>query len=118
MVAMEQVAMELVGHSVPSNMAFLGVKNGTTFIPYMEHVTCFLPAVLALGYMHGGLRTHLSLAQDLVSTCYQLYRHTASGLAPEAVYFNHRSRNGADFEIKVCEFVTHPGATICIYPIH
>ena len=103
---MRQITHKLIGHSGPSNLTFVGITNSTIFIPYMEHVTCFLPAVLALGHMHGYPSAHLSLARDLMLTCYQLYKRTPTGLAPEGVYFNQRSRDGPDFVIKV-QFCMH-----------
>lgn len=81
----------------------------------MDHLVCFLPGTLALGYYHysrqqsiqnGGYHgslakddnnekltfsdrfsTHLELAEDLARTCYNMYNMTATGLSPEIVYF-------------------------------
>lgn len=94
------ITQGLIGRSKPSDLAFVGTRNGTTFVPYMEHVTCFFPAVLALGYLQGCPQAHLSLAKDLMHTCYLLYKQSPSGLAPEAVYFNQGNEAQADFKIK------------------
>lgn len=63
---------------------------------------CFLPGSLILGATKGlsigqarkaGLMTptaefHAELAANVTHTCYEMYNVTATGLAPEIVYFN------------------------------
>eukprot|EP00890_Picochlorum_soloecismus_P006639 jgi/Picsp_1/7/NSC_00007-R1_class member 1 len=70
----------------------------------MDHLVCFLPGVLALGDMYGISTSlpkpdnlsiendhlwegDLAIAKDLERTCYELYRLSPSGLAPEIVHF-------------------------------
>ena len=79
----------------------------------MDHLVCFLPGVLALGYSEGlGRRwgggnrvrewqatraltrlgmskdaTHLDVARELARTCVQMYLRTPTGLAPEIAHF-------------------------------
>lgn len=70
----------------------------------MDHLVCFLPGVLALGDMYGIStslpkpdnasrendhlwESDLAIAKDLEKTCYELYRLSPSGLAPEIVHF-------------------------------
>ena len=81
--------------------------------PKMDHLVCFLPGTLALGYYHynqnkpQGYRGHISdtnaknskdlwpdrfadhlvLAEELARTCFTMYNMTATGLSPEIVYF-------------------------------
>ena len=57
--------------------------------------TPLLPAgLLALGWLHGvntgaaGEPTDLELAESMAETCYEMYRQTPIGLAPEIVFFN------------------------------
>ena len=54
-----------------------------------EHLACFLPGTLALGYMAGVADDeHLKLAADLTRTCYEMYRSMPTGLSPEVVSMN------------------------------
>lgn len=104
---------ELVGHSYPSNYAFVGKLTVTGGLdPAMEHLTCFVPGMLALGYYHGMPTSHLELAKELTETCAQvsafatsatliascrisnsrevceqMYLQSASHLAPEITQF-------------------------------
>ncbi|OWZ05626.1 Glycoside hydrolase [Phytophthora megakarya] len=55
--------------------------------PAMEHLTCFVPGMLALGYYHGMPTSHLELAKDLTETCVQMYLQSTSHLAPEITQF-------------------------------
>lgn len=88
------------------------LRKSSEFSPKMDHLVCFLPGTLALGYYHykrnqGDTRGHvnndgnngdheawpekfaghLELAEDLARTCYEMYNMTATGLSPEIVYF-------------------------------
>ena len=53
-----------------------------------EHLTCFLPGVLALAYMHGLGNSYLVLAESIGETCYEMYQQSPTGLSPEVVSFN------------------------------
>eukprot|EP00392_Amoebophrya_sp_AT5.2_P009534 g9562.t1 len=63
----------------------------------MEHLSCFLPGTMVLGLMHfetdadtfpaGKKQMWLDVARKVARTCYEMYRHTATGLAPEMVEF-------------------------------
>ncbi|KAH9967560.1 glycoside hydrolase [Russula dissimulans] len=61
------------GHLIPSH----------TF----EHLTCFLPGVLALGaaMLPDAPRTHLWAARGLAETCWTLYADSPTGLSPDEV---------------------------------
>jgi hypothetical protein len=52
-----------------------------------------VPGMLALGYMHGMPKDHLTLAEELAETCYQMYARMEAKLAPEIVYFVPKERN-------------------------
>ncbi|KAL3684934.1 hypothetical protein R1sor_002956 [Riccia sorocarpa] len=105
----------LVKKSQPNGLVFVGeLPNGITgnFSPKMDHLVCFLAGTLALGATRGMTKDQalrrgfmserdlhdLKLAEDLCHTCYQMYAVTATGLAPEIVYFNmdERSQTGQD----------------------
>jgi hypothetical protein len=63
----------LVGHSYPSNFTFIGKIGAPGGLdPAMEHLTCFVPGMLALGYYHGMPASHLELAKELTETCVQV----------------------------------------------
>lgn len=75
----------------------------------MDHLVCFLPGTLTLGYYHFSslagehrlkynLETpkekinnrydkHLKIAQDLGRTCYHMYKNMGTGLSPEIAQF-------------------------------
>ncbi|ETM46958.1 hypothetical protein L914_08248 [Phytophthora nicotianae] len=86
--SVEGIKAELVGRSYPSNYAFVGKLLETGELePAMEHLTCFVPGMLALGYYHGMPTSHLELAKELTETCVQMYLQSASQLAPEMTLF-------------------------------
>jgi len=98
----------LVGKSHPSHLTYIaelpsGIDGATS--PKMDHLVCFVPGMLALGATMGrpverarkasggktwGAREEgdLTLARELMHTCYQMYAVTATGLAPEIAWFN------------------------------
>ena len=57
-----------------------------------EHLTCFVPGMLALGAPHGGDALGEAeawrIARELLSTCLELYRQSPTGLGPERVAFH------------------------------
>mmetsp|Transcript_12642 Transcript_12642/g.46201 ORF Transcript_12642/g.46201 Transcript_12642/m.46201 type:complete len:614 (+) Transcript_12642:277-2118(+) len=93
--AMNGVIKKLLGHSRPSGLKFIGESKGGKFVAKMDHLVCFLPGLLALGYLHGMNDTHLSYAEELMQGCYALYR-TRSGLAPEIAFFNDGSETARE----------------------
>ncbi|KDO25869.1 hypothetical protein SPRG_08812 [Saprolegnia parasitica CBS 223.65] len=77
----------------PGKLTILGSSvlrgdNTRLFQAKMDHLSCFVPGMLALGALHGMPSWHLDLAKDLMRTCYMMYHETPSGLAPEDVYFD------------------------------
>ncbi|EAQ85693.1 hypothetical protein CHGG_06946 [Chaetomium globosum CBS 148.51] len=75
---------------------------GGPLSPKMDHLVCFLPGAIALGATGGHTVAHvkaqgawtarkeaeMALARDLMKTCWGMYAVTASGLAPEIVWFD------------------------------
>jgi mannosyl-oligosaccharide alpha-1,2-mannosidase len=62
--------------------------NGDFLISHtFEHLTCFLPGVLALGAatLPDVPRTHLWAARGLANTCWTLYADSPTGLSPDVV---------------------------------
>lgn len=74
--------------------------NGKDFKPKMDHLTCYLPGTLLLGYKNGMPKTHLKLATDLLETCYQTYLKQPTQLAPEISYFNLNGESESDIYVK------------------
>ncbi|XP_065646792.1 endoplasmic reticulum mannosyl-oligosaccharide 1,2-alpha-mannosidase [Hydra vulgaris] len=86
--AMEGVKKLLIRRSFPSNLTFVGeLLSGRSFSAKMDHLVCFLPGTLALGYYHGLPYEHMELAKELIETCYQMYARMATGLSPEIAHF-------------------------------
>lgn len=101
-------------HTYIAEMQIYKTVNDTEDIKYynkMDHLVCFLPGTLALGYYHFSplaseyrlkynLETpthklnsrfdgHLKMAQSLGQTCYHMYSNMGTGLAPEIALFIH-----------------------------
>eukprot|EP00823_Brevimastigomonas_motovehiculus_P008446 TRINITY_DN7738_c0_g1_i1.p1 TRINITY_DN7738_c0_g1~~TRINITY_DN7738_c0_g1_i1.p1 ORF type:complete len:621 (+),score=169.12 TRINITY_DN7738_c0_g1_i1:79-1941(+) len=76
---------------------YVAERMGDTVVPKMDHLACFIPGMLALGATSGILhderleREHLSLAEELGKTCYQMYAKMSSGIAPEYARFSPQS---------------------------
>jgi len=56
---------------------------------------------LALGVLHGLDRSHLQLAEELMRTCYEMYRAMPTGLSPEVAVFNMRPDGNHDIDTQV-----------------
>lgn len=65
MQAVDAIKEQLLGYSYPHGVAFIGeLQSGRRFSPKMDHLVCFLPGTLALGYMHGLDRSDDTRAAD------------------------------------------------------
>ncbi|XP_014233670.1 endoplasmic reticulum mannosyl-oligosaccharide 1,2-alpha-mannosidase [Trichogramma pretiosum] len=64
--------------------------------PKMDHLTCYLSGTLALGVHNGLPKDHLTLADELLKTCYQTYLIHPTGLAAELTYFNMQKTDDAN----------------------
>lgn len=58
------------------------------FNPKMDHLVCFLPGTLALGHANGLPDWHMTMAEELLYTCYLTYAAHPTFLAPEITHFN------------------------------
>ncbi|CAH0716043.1 unnamed protein product, partial [Brenthis ino] len=90
MTAIEGVREYLAKHSSPNNRLFIGelASGSESFNPKMDHLTCFLPGTLALGHANGLPDWHMSMAEELLYTCYLTYAAHPTFLAPEITHFN------------------------------
>ncbi|KAI8320315.1 mannosyloligosaccharid alpha-mannosidase [Martensiomyces pterosporus] len=70
-------------------MAYIGDLDSTAtrFNPKFQHLTCFVPGMLALGSKPLNRPDDLELAKKLAYTCYQMYNRTDTGLGAEYVLF-------------------------------
>ncbi|OQR91164.1 mannosyl-oligosaccharide alpha-1,2-mannosidase [Achlya hypogyna] len=91
--AVASMKQDLVRTAVgPGKLVILGQSvlrgdGSRGFVSKMDHLSCFVPGMLALGVLHGMPQWHLELAEELARTCYMMYHQVPSGLAPEEVYF-------------------------------
>jgi endoplasmic reticulum Man9GlcNAc2 1,2-alpha-mannosidase len=115
--AMDGVKQHLVGHSYPSQFAFVGELpsgiSSSALSPKMDHLVCFLGGNLALGATEGktlkearskGWTTRqqedFELAEALTRSCAEMYNITETGIAPEIVRFNTDTTKDEDITIK------------------
>merc|ERR1719201_2397000 len=86
----------LLSRSSPSKLLYVHADGDSV----MEHLACFVPGLLALD-VHtrpdsSGAENRLKVAETLAKTCFEMYKRTPTGLAAEAVEFQH----GRDFRPK------------------
>ncbi|KAK5642975.1 hypothetical protein RI129_009142 [Pyrocoelia pectoralis] len=100
--AINGIQKHLVQRTVPNGYLFIGelLVGGKDFKPKMDHLTCYLPGTLALGVHHGMPDSHMKIAEELMTTCYQTYVQQPSFLAPEITYFNIHGDNSNDMYVK------------------
>ncbi|KAJ2302865.1 hypothetical protein IWW55_003217, partial [Coemansia sp. RSA 2706] len=83
-------------------------SSATKFSPRYQHLTCFVPGMLALGSKALDRPDDLELAKQLTYTCFQMYNRTETGLSPEYVQFRDTknfglssTKNDSDFSLTV-----------------
>lgn len=100
--AVDGIRNLLVRKTPKDNHLYVGeLINGKDFKPKMDHLVCFLPGTLILGYKNGMPKDHLTLARDLLETCFQTYMIQPTHLAPEITYFNLNGESESDLYVKV-----------------
>ncbi|KAF0693877.1 Aste57867_15219 [Aphanomyces stellatus] len=98
--AVDSINRKLVGRSAKSNWTYLGELHPDGRLDsVMDHLVCFVPGMLALGYINGMPSWHLDLAKELLHSCFQMYNQTPSKLAPERVAFNTNLDGGPDIQL-------------------
>ncbi|KAK9467649.1 glycoside hydrolase [Lipomyces arxii] len=114
--AMTAVKKNLVQKSKPNGFTFVGEFDSGPegpVSPKMDHLVCFLPGNLALGATDGyplhiaqrsswtvTQASDMKLAKELMKTCYEMYKVTKTGIAPEIAYFNTADGSTEDMNIK------------------
>ncbi|KAJ1911041.1 hypothetical protein H4219_006062 [Mycoemilia scoparia] len=89
--SIEGMKDKLVRQSVTDpSMFYVGEMDATAsyFDPKFEHLTCFLPGLLALGAKELDRLDDLDLAKKIMKTCFKLYDNSPTGLSPEWVKFS------------------------------
>ena len=85
------VEAHLLRSSSPGNFDYIGERHGGVVDGKVDHLTCFVPGMLALGSLGAptdALAIHqLDLARRLMRTCVRMYEMTPTGLAPEITRF-------------------------------
>ncbi|KAG0077189.1 hypothetical protein BGZ92_002029 [Podila epicladia] len=99
------IKKHLLGRTVPHNLLFVGEisKHNPKYLsPKMDHLVCFLGGTMALASTEGRAldpatfpRSDFSklqeedfkMGEELTESCYEMYRQTETGLAPEIVYW-------------------------------
>jgi endoplasmic reticulum Man9GlcNAc2 1,2-alpha-mannosidase len=104
--SLEGIKKHLLTYSKRASLSVLAERqNGLSshMTPKMDHLVCFLPGTIALGITGGATvseakarlgsawtKKHdedLQLAQELMKTCWGMYKVMETGLAPEIAYF-------------------------------
>lgn len=103
--ALAGVKKHLITYSYPSNFTVLAERPeglGKKLSPKMDHLVCFLPGTIALATTNGlplaqarkqptwgaEQEEDMRLADELMKTCWGMYKVTPTGLAPEIAHFN------------------------------
>jgi hypothetical protein len=96
--AMDGMIEHVLQYSSPSHLAYIPNYNGGGLERKMDHLTCFMPGLLALGTVgmpDSARKTRdLRVAKEVMKTCWLMYHRTATGIAPEYVNFG-----GNDFSV-------------------
>jgi hypothetical protein len=119
--AANAIISKLIKYSRPNHMAFpakLYSPDRTDFRSSMDHLSCFLPGMLALGYLHGFPKSHLDVARNLTHTCYQLYHQSPSGLSPEEVIFYTHPLSVTDFNSVTPVYMLRPETVESLFVLH
>jgi mannosyl-oligosaccharide alpha-1,2-mannosidase len=97
----------LLRRSGKSSLLYLAEIGATgTVVHRMGHLSCHMPAVLALAFRHTRKAEYLATAEDLLNTCWRLYEDAATGLGPETVEFFERGERG--YEVVDAKYILRP----------
>lgn len=100
--SMDGMVRKLIRKSRPGGLTYIQELHSGAPSGKFDHLVCFVPGMLALGVQPGvgdgnadnpKRDEHMRLARELAETCYQFYKRSPTGLAPEIVQF----QDGSDF---------------------
>ena len=105
--ALAGIKKHLITYTKHSSLTVLAERQSGLNAPLtakMDHLVCFMPGTIALGVTNGTTvadakarlgsswtKKHdedLKLAEELIKTCWGMYKVTATGLSPEISYFH------------------------------
>lgn len=124
--AMDGMHEYIVQRSSPSGLVYLGdLQPGGGMHHKMDHLACFVPAMLVLGVKQRGagnaeLRAKndrdVVIAKALLYTCVQMYERQPTGIAPEYVDF----RAGQDMVVPPSApfYILRPETVESLYYLH
>ena len=119
--AVEGLINRLLLKSQPSGLYFIAeyratLKKNNNF---MDHLVCFVPGMLALGAPEGEHREkHMKLAEELVNTCYEMYKRQATGIGPERVSFNTEEDSKEDFKPSSTRYLLRPETVESLFVLY
>jgi mannosyl-oligosaccharide alpha-1,2-mannosidase len=101
--AMLGIRKVLLDQTAPNKLFYIGETSNLDWkrTSKMDHLVCFLPGTMAIKATKGRTitgsarktltpadRRDLELAEELTKSCVEMYLQTATGLAPEIVFWN------------------------------
>lgn len=114
--AVEGIKKKMVAQSEPNKLTYIGeiIPKDPKLSPKMDHLVCFAGGMFALGATEGlpidiarrrkwttTQENDFRLGMELTRTCYEMYKQTKTGLAPEIVHFHDQPGTySSDFYIK------------------
>lgn len=121
--AMDGMTEILLQRSSPSRLMYVSDWNGNRNVHKMDHLVCFVPAMLALGAYNArgtdgekNAQRDLQNAKAVMYTCWQMYERTATGIAPEYVDF----KSGSDLVVpaRAPFYILRPEAAESLFVLH
>ncbi|CEH17862.1 Mannosyl-oligosaccharide alpha-1,2-mannosidase and related glycosyl hydrolases [Ceraceosorus bombacis] len=70
-----------------SSLLTIGISNGHSYTPKLEHLACFSGGMLGLGSRLLGRERDLANGRRFTETCWWSYNATATGIGPEELVF-------------------------------
>lgn len=117
--------MKRLLQTTSGGLTYVADLNGNQLNHKMDHLVCFLPGVLALGsYLspdgHPSKERDMKVAQELMYTCYQMYKRQPTGLAPEFVVFHKNQGEGKDMTPAPTAFfnILRPETSESLFVLH
>lgn len=101
--AMDNI-IELMVKTNEEGYMYIGDYHDGSVLPRMEHLSCFVPGMLALGVTYANMvdddvmgskrkETYMDVARGVAKTCFAMYVTSGSkGLSPEFVYLHPKVR--------------------------
>lgn len=100
--SMREMKEQLIERSAGGH-TFIAQKEDGEKIPKMDHLACFVPGMLVLGHENFPAAEvdpeWKPLAGEITDTCYNMYKLSSSGLAPEYVDYNVAEKAPSDMSV-------------------